>query len=40
MFASAREEERVPVRAEGTMMAEGEREKREGGEGDESLTQL
>jgi len=26
MFASAREEERVPVRAEGTMMAKGERE--------------
>jgi len=26
MFASAREEERVPVRVEGTIMAKGERE--------------
>jgi len=28
MFASAREEERVPVRVEGTIMAKGEREMR------------
>lgn len=41
MFASAGEEERVPVRAEGTMVAEGERERcmaerRDGGFGEGS----